>query len=149
VILDLSASPIYCTGLDAIDRQHQVLITQIGVVRSLLPGGDPGAQHAAMADLLECSYGHFAYEEDELLLSGDPHLARHRETHSRMLITLDRMAARSRGGRPAPQEDGDFFTMWLSAHILGVDKRYVPLMRAHGRGVVEDDIVLSRFPRIQ
>ncbi len=149
MILDLRVSPIYATGLDAIDRQHQVLISQIDVVRSLLPGGDPGLQHPAMADLLECSYAHFAYEEDELLLSADPHLARHRETHSRMLITLDRMVARSRRGRPAPKDDGDFFTMWLSAHILGVDKRYVPLMQAHGRGVVEDEIVLSRFPRIQ
>lgn len=148
-MLDLRASPIYATGLDAIDRQHQVLMTQIGVVLSLLPGGDPGLQHPAMADLLEHSYAHFAYEEDELSLSGDPHLARHRETHSRMLITLDRMVARSRSGRPAPKDDGDFFTMWLSAHILGVDKHYVPLMRAHGRGVIEDDIVLSRFPRIQ
>ena len=95
------------------------------------------------------TYSHFADEEDALSLSVHPHLARHRETHSRMLITLDRMTVRSRVGRPAPKDDKDFFTMWLSAHILGVDKRHVPLMQAHGRGVVDDDIVLSRFPRIQ
>jgi len=146
VILDFQMSPVYATGLRAIDRQHEELMSHIAAVTALLRGGDRVLQESAMANLLECAFAHFAYEEEELAAVGDPQLASHRDTHSRMLITLDRMVARIHGGRPARVEDTDFFSVWLSGHILGVDKRYVPLMREGKRGILENDQVLSRFP---
>lgn len=128
---------VYRTGLRAIDRQHQVLIHQIGAVMRMLSSPSTALQADALTKLLVLTEAHFAYEEGEMEAIADAHIDGHRAAHHRLLSTLQKMVDRTRAGRPASVDDGPFFQSWLSSHILGVDMRYVPRMVEEGRGTFE------------
>jgi hemerythrin len=76
----------YCTGIEGVDYEHEVLIRQINAVYELV---EDRADKALVIDSLGEIYGsisaHFALEERMMQKHAYDHYQQHREDHERLL----------------------------------------------------------------
>jgi two-component system, NtrC family, sensor kinase len=119
--------PRFVTGLNAIDEQHQQIVTMINEAAGLLlaePGADWRTVQNLFKDLADYARQHFAEEEAlmrEVGVDGrhvEPHAAHHR-LFVEQLQTLWR--ARDMMANPAEALHG-FLAAWVTFHLLEEDQ---------------------------
>ena len=129
----------YVTGIEAIDRQHQVLVNTLN---------DANARLASLVtrDLLEditrdlLSYAIYHFETEEALMreydyagvSGDD-AAKHQQEHRNFSQQVVSLREGLRDGRLVSREDLlSFLNNWLVNHILHTDKQFGEFLLRHG-----------------
>ncbi len=94
-----------------------------------------GKEHLGriLSSLIKYTQGHFKAEEGILELHQYPDLANHQAEHARFTkAVLDFQSKFHANELGLTIEVMDFLKDWLSKHIQGVDKKYVPFLNAQG-----------------
>jgi hemerythrin-like metal-binding protein len=122
------------TGIERIDRQHQVLMASI---RDFQQAVQEGSGHEALAGMVSqmsrYAEDHFTLEEAYLAHLKYPHLPAHREEHARLRARVLYLQQRLAGGGPAKvQELAAQLCKYFRDHILKEDAAYVEFARSSG-----------------
>ncbi|WP_038037020.1 bacteriohemerythrin [Thermopetrobacter sp. TC1] len=121
------------TGIDLIDRQHQILVRAINL---LSMGLEQGCEKDLMDDifhtLADYTATHFADEERLFTEASFPEAEAHKRTHEMFLQRLNELKAKFDQGGDTAQEVLVFLVDWLKNHILGTDRKYIPYVLGEG-----------------
>lgn len=117
-------------NIDAMDREHQQLISHMNEVHAL---HEAAAQRSAVAravgDLVSYTKKHFADEEAYLRKIGYAELKIHCIIHQQLLDRMDQFVKAFEQGGELGQDFFRFLKHWLSAHICGIDMKYAQAAR--------------------
>jgi hemerythrin-like metal-binding protein len=118
-------NPLFETGLQEVDAQHQRLVTLVNDLADLNESGGQAQIDACLGALAEYTVYHFACEER---LMGDVgvdrgYFERHRDTHRKFVQQVtDWMGQRHAAGQVSLAQLLDYLANWLIFHILGDDQ---------------------------
>lgn len=120
----LQWTPDLDVGVASMNAEHQKLIQLMNRFAEVAESGGPKARaEQALGALAAYTVQHFQDEEAEMAKMGYPGLAQHQVVHKSLLQQLE-------GNAAAYKKSGDhkpllmFLTVWLRAHIRGIDSRY-------------------------
>lgn len=127
-------NPTYSVEVAAIDAQHRHLVGMINGMMEVLSRGSESVEIVALLeDLLEYTRFHFDFEEKLMARAGYTGLDAHREKHAAMKAEVTRLLAEAQSSRTVVAiKLMNFLKSWLSKHIMGTDKEYVPTLRTAG-----------------
>lgn len=113
-------------GVEAMNNEHKKLIELMNVIFEKAQANKPRDEvRDAIATLENAAREHFAEEERYLESIGYPGLKQHKEIHKKL---LERFAVHVRefnqSEGPLSRQFFDFMKLWLSSHIMGIDKHY-------------------------
>lgn len=119
--------------IEQMDREHQVLIEAMNRLYDLNEHGAPkNEMERAIERLVALTVRHFRNEEYFMDSIGYAKLSNHRLIHEKLLGRLhDYIDTFERGTGRVDEEFFQFLQVWLTAHILGIDKEYAS--HAHSR----------------
>ncbi len=123
------------TGIELIDKQHQILVRAINLLGLALErGSDKELMDAIFETLADYTKTHFADEERMFDAAGFPpeESARHKQTHVKFLQTVTEMKHKFDAGGDNAREVLAFLVDWLQNHILGTDRHYIPYVLGDG-----------------
>jgi hemerythrin len=117
----------YSVKVKEIDNQHQVLVNIINDLHDAMK--ERKAKYILekiIIELAKYTEYHFAYEEKLFKQYAYPEEKIHKETHANLVKQVNDMNLKyQQGGIVLSLEIMNFLKEWLSAHILGTDKKYV------------------------
>lgn len=147
-------SPDFSVGVGSIDTDHKVLIHLINELDDAIRRGEPKGTVSRVLDaLLDYTDYHFTREEALMAACGYPEIGPHKRTHAMLRAQVHDIRDRYRRNPESihAREVLAFLKNWLSAHIIGRDKRYAPFM-LRARQQIENaesasgDAVETRLP---
>ncbi|MBW8886475.1 MAG: hemerythrin family protein [Fibrobacteres bacterium] len=121
-------SPLYTVGVPDIDGQHKGLMCAMHEYYLCQSNEEHDQARGALGRLLTLTVNHFQDEEELMRQARFPHIKDHMRTHRELLHVMDGLA-RKYLKAPNTATAGrlcNFFRVWLTRHILGDDKKYVP-----------------------
>lgn len=124
----------YKTGIEIVDSQHKKLVDLINELYSSMGKGQGNqAMGRILDELVRYTITHFSAEERLLEMAGYPDLAAHRKIHDDFTNRVKQMQRDLASGKFVMSVSlANFLKEWLSGHILGTDKKYVPHLAAKG-----------------
>ncbi len=124
----------YSVHIEAIDKQHQVLVKWMNEFYDANEENDQVKTQQALEQLVKYTKLHFE-DEERLMASIDyDDFENHKKSHEQLLSLVERLAGaylKSPNSTTAG-ELSTFLKKWLINHILGVDKRYSAPAKAKG-----------------
>lgn len=126
------------TGIELIDKQHQILVRAINL---LAMGLEQGVEQDLMDDifrtLADYTATHFRDEEALFTAAGFPEAEEHKRSHEAFLLKLQDLKAQFDAGGDTAREVLTFLIDWLKNHILGADRRYIPYVLGSGGNMAQ------------
>jgi hemerythrin len=124
----------YSVGVAEIDAQHKHLVSLINGLHEVMKRGAQQSEiEALLEDLLAYTDFHFTTEERLMARANYPDLTAHEAKHASMRQEVQRLLSAARtSGASVSITLMAFLKAWLSRHIEGTDKEYVPAMRRAG-----------------
>ncbi len=121
----------FSVHIPEIDAQHKRLIDCINNLHdAMMNGQSVEIMVELIDDLRDYTDEHFATEEGYMRKYGYPDYAKHHSEHRVFCDTVEDLHSRYRSGEIFLYlEAMQFLSDWLSNHILGTDKRYIPFLR--------------------
>jgi len=120
-------------GIPSIDSEHQRFID---ITNNLFAAMRDGKGNSFIGQTLDELAGyaksHFTHEESLMQKAGFPGLAEHRRVHEECCRRIADIQDKFRSGSVLSQEVMSFLKSWLSDHIMGMDRNYVPAMKKNG-----------------
>jgi hemerythrin len=113
-----------------IDDQHRKLIAMINNLHEAMKTGE-GRQVIGqlLNSLTRYTQTHFAAEEKLMAQVDYPDLAAHQEIHRNLIKQVESLKADHASGKLSISMDTmNFLSDWLTKHIQGTDKKYVPFL---------------------
>lgn len=119
-------------GIDEIDHQHRKLIEMINELdRAMEQGQGKAAIGRVLDGLVAYTQFHFGAEEKLMERCGYPGSERHKTEHVAFVKKLiDFKGGYARGQLGLSIAVMSFLSTWLTEHIQGTDRQYVPHMTA-------------------
>jgi hemerythrin-like metal-binding protein len=123
------------TGIDSIDAQHRKLVDMLN---QLYDGFQKGLGRKVVGIVLDglISYTstHFKFEEDIFDRTGYAETPQHKKEHAALVDKVLKVqeSFRTDPNAALSEEVMVFLRNWLTNHIMGTDKRYVPHMKSKG-----------------
>ena len=115
------------TGIELVDKQHQILVRAINLLGLALErGSDKELMDAIFETLADYTATHFADEEKLFDAAGYPESEAHKHAHKMFLQKVTELKAQFDAGGDPAQEVMVFLIDWLKNHILGTDRKYIP-----------------------
>jgi hemerythrin len=130
----------FSVGVSSIDTDHKILISLINQLDDAIRRGEPKETVSRVLDaLLDYTDYHFTREEALMAACRYPDIDAHKRTHAMLRAQVQDIRDRYRRNPESihAREVLAFLKNWLSAHIVGRDKRYAPFMQS-ARQQVED-----------
>lgn len=121
-------------GIEEIDAQHQILVELLNEIHQAIQQrqGIEVARHI-IDRLDEYARVHFAVEESLMRILNYPEYEQHREDHDRLIEQLGELRVKLEEGKGSLNfELAHFLKLWLTKHIMEVDKRYVSYFLGQG-----------------
>ncbi len=117
-------------GIDLIDKQHMILVRAINLLAMALEKNSERELLAAIFETLaDYTVTHFSYEEELFEHFGYPETKQHRDAHQALLDKVVSLKGKFDAGEDNLGPDVlKFLVEWLTKHIMGTDKRYVPFL---------------------
>ncbi len=117
-------------GIDIIDKQHMILVRAINLLAMAIEKKSERELLSAIFETLaDYTVTHFTYEEDLFEHFGYPETSEHRESHKALLDKVNALKNRFDDGEDnLGPEVLRFLVDWLTKHIMGSDKLYVPFL---------------------
>jgi len=112
----------YRTGIDELDRQHEVLL-RLGE-RCLDRDLSAQQQLELLRFLVQYAQAHFETEEFAMDLFGFPGAEAHKRDHALLRAQLDQrghLASTRRMSAPAEHQATALLRRWITQHVLGAD----------------------------
>ncbi len=124
----------YSVEVAEIDAQHKHLVGLINGLHEVMKRGSNQKEiEGLLQDLVAYTDFHFKAEEKLMARANYPDLAAHVAKHAAMKQEVQRLlGAAQSGGASVSITMMAFLKNWLSRHIEGTDKQYVPAMRKAG-----------------
>ncbi|MBL8742671.1 MAG: hemerythrin family protein [Myxococcales bacterium] len=121
-------------GVHDIDEQHKQLFSLLDELsRANTEEREATVRGEIVADLIDYTKIHFAFEETLLARHGYPDLGSHHDAHTKLAGQVETYAAAAEGGTaPLGAELYFFLRTWLNGHIRGSDRRYGPFLNDRG-----------------
>lgn len=126
-------TPDFSVGVSSLDTDHKVLISLINQLDDAIRAGEPRDAISRVLDaLLDYTDYHFAREEALMRACGYPDIEAHIRTHGTLRAQVHDIRDRYRRNPESmhSREVLAFLKNWLTAHIVGRDRLYVPSMLA-------------------
>jgi hemerythrin-like metal-binding protein len=123
----------YTVGIKELDGQHQALLN---IINTLLMEDqdeyDAVKVSEATSSLIHYAYVHFATEERYLAQAQFPHLEQHILLHVDFIMkTLELSLKVKEGTLDSRLELLHYLQGWYSSHVLGIDRLYIPFLKAN------------------
>lgn len=118
-------------GSENIDHQHQHLISLINSMDEVIQRGGTFEQFAPILNgLIDYTHEHFTFEEDLLEKNHCPDFEQHKQAHAQLVKeVLDWRNKAERGSVEIINELMASLRIWVTVHILDVDKRDAPYLK--------------------
>lgn len=132
----------YSVGVEALDRDHLVLISLLNQIDEAKRfRTDEATVGQIMGTFVENALGHFRREEKLMEKSRYPELSEHKKTHRSIERQLKNLLAKhERALDPVVSEEiTNFLCLWLDDHLLNVDMRYKGFLEQATDGPGGDD----------
>ncbi|CAH2032298.1 bacteriohemerythrin [Trichlorobacter ammonificans] len=121
-------------GVSDIDAQHRRLFdlaNQLADAVRVGKGQDVLAE--VLTELVRYTQTHFAFEEQLMSQHHYPAAAEHRQQHQELVQQVTGFKQRFHAGDQLVVEESlQFFTHWLSRHIMHIDKAFARDLKAKG-----------------
>ncbi|MGA3129500.1 MAG: bacteriohemerythrin [Terracidiphilus sp.] len=121
-------------GVETIDADHKKLVGMINDLYDAIVAGCARKKLDGLLDhLVDYTRYHFAREEELLVRTGYPDAAAHKRAHDEMAAWMNTASHRYHNSSAiAPSlEVMNYLTDWLYNHILGLDQKFAPHLKAH------------------
>lgn len=122
----------YLTGNSQVDQQHQHIFA---IVNALHDAVVTGKNIAILQELLEGltnhTIEHFQTEEALMMAVDYPDYNRHKQTHDRLLATVNSLLLQIRDCHTVTIDITQFLTDWLAHHIKGEDQKMIKFLQNH------------------
>ncbi len=127
-------SEVYSVGIGVIDMQHKNLVKIINDLHQAMIAGRGKAELGKIiSSLVSYTKAHFKTEETFMESHLYPEYAGHKTQHEQLTKTVIEFQGRFEKNEVGlTVEVMDFLKNWLSKHILGTDKKYVPFLNSKG-----------------
>ena len=124
-------------GVDAIDRDHQIIATMTNRILNHL--ADPEELNDALHELVDFAALHFRREEVIMATCSYPDIVAHSAEHQRHLTQLKDIAdlALKHGDAETQIQVNDILRDWLFEHIMNADTRIAKYTRGNGQEIHE------------
>lgn len=119
------------TGIAEIDRQHQRIVEYINNLYDQRRNPDRAALAQVIADTVEYTQSHFAFEEHLLEQAGYPFTDLHKKVHQLFIRRLGAIKARFEAGENVADELHQMLSRWLFSHIRTEDHGYCTAVKAY------------------
>jgi len=118
-------------GIDLIDKQHMILVRAINLLAMAIEKDSERELLAAIFETLaDYTNTHFTYEEELFEYFDYPETKEHKQSHQALLDkVVDLKVKFDEGEDSLGPEVLKFLVEWLTRHIMGTDKRYVPWLK--------------------
>ena len=128
--------PRFETGVERFDEEHKKLIRLVRDLQEEFFAGKGGeVLGEVLNELVDYARTHFVAEEGEMEACRYPDLIAHRAEHEKFMKKVDEFKkGYVAGTETITMEVLNFLQEWVAAHIMEVDKRYGPYLKA-GPGV--------------
>lgn len=119
-------------GVAEIDKQHRGLVDMVNELNAAMQQGRGKTAVGTVLDgLVSYTEYHFGAEEKLMTDSGYAGTDRHRQEHLAFVTTIIDLREAHRQGRLGLSTSVmSFLSDWLSSHIMGTDRQYVPHLAA-------------------
>jgi hemerythrin-like metal-binding protein len=119
-------------GIELIDKQHMILVRAINLLAMAIEKNSERELLSAIFETLaDYTQTHFSYEEELFEFFGYPETKEHKASHQGLLDkVIDLKGKFDAGENNLGPEVLRFLVEWLTKHIMGTDKRYVPFLLA-------------------
>jgi len=116
----------YSLGIQEIDNQHKQLLHSFSVIEdaiNLNPGREWASIHYSIVELQHLARMHFSFEESLMRLFGYPKTKEHSSEHEYFFVKIREIESHSIRNS-MELEMLEFLRVWLTKHILGIDRDY-------------------------
>ena len=121
------------TGIEEIDIQHRRIVDYINRLHELRESPDRAALSEVIAETVDYTISHFAYEERMLEDSGYAFTDLHKRVHELFTRRVGEMQTRFEAGEDVAQELHTMLSRWLFSHIRNEDHCYVDAVKTYQR----------------
>jgi hemerythrin len=116
-------------GIATIDLQHQKLVALLNQLHDAMAQGKGSTVvGGVLDDLVKYTRDHFGYEEQLMQARRYPDRAAHAAEHARLTAQAVALQDSLKEGKALTMDVMQFLSEWLTGHIMGTDKRYVPFL---------------------
>lgn len=121
------------TGISEIDVQHRRIVDYINRVNELRATHDRKGLEEVIAEMVDYTMSHFAFEEELMQNAGYMFTGPHKRVHEIFTRKVAEMQARFEGGEDVVEELHGMLSRWLFNHIRNEDHGYVDSAKAYLR----------------
>ena len=120
-------------GIEDIDRQHKRLVVLINkLFEAMSQGKSNEIMQAVFSELSNYVITHFATEEKLMKQFRYADFDQHKQEHKLFIDKLNEFKIKfSNGNLSISLEVLNFLKDWLLKHIIGTDRKYIPLFKEH------------------
>lgn len=122
-------------GVKALDDDHKKLVALLNELHEGILSGEPKpVLERVIERLVEYTIYHFGREEKLFTDAGFPAATEHKREHELLSRRARNLQSRFECGQSTQLslEAMNFLKIWLTGHIMGNDKEYVPYLKAKG-----------------
>ena len=119
----------YATGIKVIDGQHLRIIEYINGLDDARHSGNQEAVAETLANLVDYTLSHFAFEESLMQDVGYAAFSVHVQTHDSFRERIAGYQSAFRDGQDVTEELLELLGVWLFEHIAKDDQSYVPAVK--------------------
>ena len=121
-------------GINEIDEQHKKLVGLINkLFEAMSQGKSKEIMQAVLGELSNYVITHFATEEKLMKQLGYEEYDYHKQEHKFFIDKLNEFKIKFSSGNEAISIDLlNFLKDWLLRHIIGTDRKYIPLFKENG-----------------
>ena len=121
----------YSVGIESLDEQHQNLVNIINKLDEARKRGKGSKiMNQVLNEIIGYTQEHFSFEENMMKEADYPDLKLHRNQHRQLLQKIERFQFEFLNEKNRiSAEMGEFFSYWLTSHILKHDKDYMECLR--------------------
>ncbi len=120
----------YKTGVPSVDTQHKKLVDLINDLYAAMGRGQGNQVLGTIAgELVKYTVQHFSDEERLMEKAGYPDLAAHKLIHKEFTARVTQLQKDLASGKFVMSVTlANYLKDWLSRHILGTDRKYIPFV---------------------
>ena len=121
------------TGIEEIDNQHRRIVDYINRLYELRGTPDRAALSDVIAETVDYTISHFAFEEEMIEDAGYMFSGPHKRVHELFTRRVAEMQSRFEAGEDIAHELHGMLSRWLFHHIRNEDHSYVDAVKAYQR----------------
>lgn len=119
------------TGIEVIDNQHRRIVEMINQLHAAQSRGSRDGVGEVIAELVDYTMSHFAFEEELMEEAGYPFCAAHRRVHEVFVKRVGEYRLRFDAGEEVADDLKTLLSRWLFNHIRSDDRAYSETVRRH------------------